>query len=258
MSQSYLSPNAAEQSDRDSFDTSTHSEPGPAPSHELWALHEVYSNDLPTTLHFDPGHGFGQLQAWIRKTAEEHLAAENSINVCPLVVAYKDGKQKTSWVAAGEATAEQREEAGACVTLSAFNKAWRAAGSVGVVVSCMDNAPELSTLDTSNWHAVAVAQQGDTVWIHDPAYNSLDYAEQEKPRMDRVHGTRLVHLLVKEWKSVKHIWLQGPEPEHQVALGDGLQCMGRSAQWIEATLDGTLPWPPNGPNGGRWTEHRKN
>lgn len=129
-------------------------------------------------------------------------------------------------------------------------KGFTSAGSIGVVISSMSNAAELASTNSSSWHAVAVARIGDQVWIHDSAFELSDY-EGVVRSMSRVKGICRLRDIVHNpaLKSVKDIRFQGPPPAYMLGPAK-LECTGRSAQWVQATLDGTLPWPPNANSGG--------
>lgn len=226
-----------------------------------WALHDAYTKPLPPSLQFDPQAGFTALYEWIRAQAAQMDANDDRFQVCTEVIAYPNSAVKNSWVDALHDSDTAREAYRCCATLSAGRRAWKQKGTIGLVVSCMDNAKELSENMAERetaWHLVAVAWQGDTVWVHDSAYYYPDHAGSVN-RIDSIRGTRMVYLLLQEWKSVKYIWVQGPEPEHRAQLEDQLECMGRSAKWIEATISGTLPWPPDADTrGGRWKQYNRN
>jgi hypothetical protein len=93
--------------------------------------------------------------------------------------------------------------------------------------------------DQNDWHTVAMARQGDQVWVHDPAYVAASYAGTTW-RADAVHDTRNVHELVQAWAPVQGVHFQGP-PSTYTAQPSQLEFMGRSAQWVEAMASGMLP-----------------
>ncbi|KAH5708167.1 hypothetical protein HBI81_256450 [Parastagonospora nodorum] len=101
-----------------------------------------------------------------------------------------------------------------------------------------------------------MARKGNEVWVHDPAYD----AEAHRGTVKRVEmaGNTNVHRLVQQWNPVRQVYYQGP-PTTYLSQPGNMECMGRSAQWVEATINGTLPWPPNSdPSGGQWETHSKN
>jgi hypothetical protein len=82
--------------------------------------------------------------------------------------------------------------------------------------------------------------------VHDPAYGAAAHAETAK-RVDRVYGVSNVRRLISDWQPVQGVWFQGLPPSY-LASPNQMECMGRSAQWVEETANGTLSWTPNRDN----------
>lgn len=125
---------------------------------------------------------------------------------------------------------------------------------MGLVASCISNAKQQSD-GRNDWHTVAVARHGERVWIHDPGYSPASVAHGQRRRILDVGGNGMVHQLLKTCR-VERACYQGPPSTYPSDLGE---CMGRSAHWIQQTLCGNLPWPPDAdPSGGDWIEHTLN
>jgi hypothetical protein len=228
--------------------------PPPVP----WAMDALYATNLPLSLSFPAAGGFTSLVRWIRNLAANPPASTPpGIKICALVPSYPDGKTKSGYMNQAGLSPTDKEEYEAAATLSAAIKEWRAGGTIGLVTSSLSDAVALST-GQNNWHTVAVVRIGSTVWIHDPAYQFLDHKGKTN-RMDSINGTKMVYRMVQEWKAVTEIWVQGPDPKFAARLDNNLDCMGRSAQWIDATVSGQLPWPPNrDASGGVWIQYLRN
>jgi hypothetical protein len=178
------------------------------------------------------------------------------ITLNPHIACYPNGKNKASHVNILDLSAQQKEAAQAGATLSISKPGWPASRpTVGLVCSPLSSAVDYSA-GRNNWHTVAMARDGNTIWVHDPDYYSANYTEYENQRVISVHGNKMVKELINQWPGVEGVWYQGPPPTF--AQGQG-ECQGRSAQWVEHTLNGSNPWPPNTPGtGGEWHFHRKN
>lgn len=186
-----------------------------------------------------------------------HQQPGAALRVNAAVATYKNGNVKKSWVSAPDASESEKADLARGSTVSVAKKGFPGSGSVGVVVSGMTNAAQQSATGDSDWHAVAMARQGQEVWVHDPAYHAEHHAGTNH-RMDAVPGTSHVRNLVLEWQPVDKVWFQGP-PATYLQGSSEMECMGRSVQWVQATVDGTLPWPPNADStGGQWTSHYRN
>lgn len=222
-----------------------------------WAFEPTYAQPLPPHLSFNPQADFQNLVHWAEALAPS--ADPPGVTPVPLVATYTGAKDKKSEVESASTQAEkQAAEAGA--TLSVAKPKWPAKKPiVGVVTSSLSNAHQ-HQVGENNWHTLAMARDGDVVWVHDPEYSLLaEYASSDpayRRRVALVPGTKMVKALIDDWKGVTGVWFQGPPATFTQGQQ---QCMGRSALWVEQTLDGTLPWPPNtSGSGGTWTFHHKN
>jgi len=226
----------------------------PLPSPPPWAFAPYYAQPLPPNLQYNPQTGFGDMVRTIEHISA-HLQPEAAFRVNAAVATYKNKNVKESWVSA--LNTPESEDLARGSTVAVAKKGFPASGSVGVVVSGMTNAAVQSASGHSDWHAVAMARQGNKVWVHDPAYRAEEHASTIH-RMDQVPGTNNVRNLALEWQPVRHVWFQGPPPTYLQGPSE-LECMGRSVQWVQATVDGTLPWPPDtDATGGQWTRHYRN
>jgi hypothetical protein len=143
-----------------------------------------------------------------------------------IVLAYKNRKTKDEEVAA--ATATQRDAAKAAHTISSAVKHWPATKPcVGLISSPLSDAVSHQQ-GQNEWHMVAMARQGNDVWVHDPSYNAEQYKDKERRRIADVGGTKMVQELVAQWPQVRGVWFQGPPKTYE----EGKQeCLGRSAMW---------------------------
>ena len=217
----------------------------PSPDSIASPIVQIYSSPIPSPLQFDNIAGFTGMVEWI-----ESLESPNDdIYICPLVATYPNAKTRDSYLS-DELSDEEALAFKKGAVLSAARKRWKTSGTVGLVTSNMSNAVEMK--DSNDWHTVAMALQGSKVWVHDPAYYVDDH-KGNVPRMDQANGTSMVRKLVMDFRSVvkgKTVQWQGPPSDHPRGQQD---CMARSAQWIQATIDGTLPWPPDSDaRGGEW------
>jgi hypothetical protein len=227
------------------------------PQQDPWAFQATYAQPLPAPISFNPHADFLNLVDWAAALAPPALPPR----VLPVLViaTYASAKDKASEVNSASTVAEQIA-AQAGVTRSVALAKWPARTPVvGVVTSSLSHAAQHQA-GQNDWHTVAMAREGDTVWVHDPDYRlSNGYASSApgyRRRVASVPGTRMVKALIDQMPSVSGVWFQGPPATFSQGQ---LQCMGRSALWVEHTLQGTAPWPPNTPGtGGTWTFHHKN
>jgi hypothetical protein len=180
---------------------------------------------------------------------------QTNFQVNPHVATYRDGAAKAAWTGQQGLSEAEAEDYRKGATRSVAAKSWVARGSIGLVTSSLSSASEQAQ-GLNDWHTVAMARLGDQVWVHDPGYDAAAHAGNVN-RMDAVAGTRMVHALVREhFPSVQGVYFQGPPSTH---ARPQLECMGRSTQWVEATVAGTLPWPPNrDASGGQWKWYYQN
>ena len=229
-----------------------------------WAFGPTYSQPLPPHLRFATQQ-FLQLSQWADglqplpppPPAAGATATSAAIQVTPAtkIATYASAAEKNSEVAAA-GTAQQRADAAAGHTLSVARPSWPASRPVaGVVTSPLSSAVDHQQ-GRNEWHTVAMAREGNKVWVHDPSYQAADYAGSARPRVASVPGNKMVGQLVSQWPNVSGVWYQGPP--NSFAQGQQ-QCMGRSALWVENTLQGAAPWPPDTRgSGGNWSFHYKN
>ncbi|USP79346.1 hypothetical protein yc1106_06620 [Curvularia clavata] len=204
-----------------------------------WSFAAQYAKPLPPSLQFDPSSGFGKMTDYL-STQLPSAYPTTSLKICPVVATYRTGAIKKAWVNQEGLSEEAKKEYACGATLSTAVKNWTQGGTVGVVTSSMSSASEQSQ-GFNDWHAVGMALLNDEVWVHDPAYDANDYTGKIK-RVDGVNGTGMVHQLVQSWPRVRGVYFQGPPTSYSP---NQMECMGRSAQWVEATVAGELPWPPN-------------
>jgi hypothetical protein len=218
-----------------------------------WAFATSYAQPLPPALQFDPYTGFNDMADYMQTVLPGQYPGAHP-RVCPVVATYPSGAIKKTWTGQTGQTPEEKAEYARGATLSAAAKHWTQQGVVGVVTSSLSSASELSQ-GANEWHTVAMARDGNRVFVHDAAYDAATHAGNVK-RVDGVSGTGMVHRLVHTWPQVQGVYFQGPPSSYDPTQRE---CMGRSAQWVEATVNGTLPWPPNhDASGGVWTWHDRN
>jgi hypothetical protein len=232
--------------------TNPSSAPTPAPA--PWAFAAPYAQPLPAALRFNPHSGFTAMADYVKTTLPNQHPG-SPLKICPVVATYPNGNVKTSWTDQNGLSPAERAEYARGATLSTAVKSWTQGGTAGLVTSSQSSASEQSQ-GANDWHTVAMARRGSEVWVHDSAYDAAAHVGTVK-RVDGVHGTGMVHRLVQTWPQVQGVYFQGP-PSGVYGAGQ-MECMGRSVQWVEATVNGTLPWPPNGDSsGGVWTWHARN
>jgi hypothetical protein len=227
------------------------------PQQQPWAFGPTYSLPLPPHLNFHPDTDFLNLVAWAAALAPS--ANPPGVTPAPVILTYANAKDKRSEVKSASTEEEQSAALAGAVLSTALAKWPARTPTIGVVTSSLSNAYAHQARE-DNWHTVAVARDGDTVWVHDPEYRlSAGYASSDptyRRRVSLVPGTSMVKALIDRCPGVTGVYFQGPPA--QFTQGQQ-QCMGRSALWVEHTLQGTAPWPPNTPgSGGTWTFHHKN
>jgi len=227
------------------------SAPPPQPPPPAWAFETAYGQALPPQHQYNPETGFSTMANWASGLGAQYPNTPAG-RIVPGVATYDSGKKKADWVGITGLSAVQKAEYKAGMTKSAAAKHFVNSGSIGLVTSSLSNAAQ-NAVGENEWHTVAMARHQGTVFVHDPAYNAASYGGA--PRMADVGGTRMVQALVGEWPKVEGAYYQGPPSGYN---RNQQECMGRSAQWMEGTVAGTLPWPPNvQPQGGQWTWHSK-
>lgn len=227
------------------------SAPPPQPPPPAWAFETAYGLALPPQHQYNPETGFSTMANWVNGLGAKYPTPMTQI--VPGIATYNTASTKAQWVAMADLSAAQKAEYEAGMTRSTAAKHFVNRGSIGLVTSSLSNAAQ-NAVGENNWHTIAMARYQGTVFVHDPAYNVASYGGA--PRMADVSGTRMVQALVGDWASVQGAYYQGPPSGYD---RNQEECMGRSAQWMEATVAGTLPWPPNvQPQGGQWTWHSRN
>jgi hypothetical protein len=143
---------------------------------------------------------------------------------CPVVASYASRPVRNHAIASAVPTDVDHYRAGVAVnTATRYYPSGQ--GGVGIVVSPLQNAAQAQT-GLNNWHAVGVLRQGQTMWIHDPAYVT---GSQE--RLPSIRGTSNVTRLLEShnFGAVNQIQVQG--------LSDtDAECMGRSAQFMDNVI----------------------
>jgi hypothetical protein len=216
----------------------------------IWAFEASYTQPLPQHINFTPSD-FTHLANW---AAALTPVASSQVQPVPIIATYKGQKDKQAEIQSSSTEAEQ-DAAKAGATLSSAKPKWPTGRPVvGVVTSPMSSAVAHQA-GQNDWHTVAMAREGNTIWVHDPQYTAADYPPHQRRRVALVPGNKMVKALIDEWPGVTGVWFQGPPSTFSMGQQ---QCMGRSALWVEHTLHGTSPWPPNSPDGGTWTFHHKN
>lgn len=217
----------------------------------------MYDSALPPEFQFPAHGGFTQMVQWVEDQAvSQALTAQHSGPlVCSKVATYPTGIVKATYTKQQGKTEAELAEYRCGATLSVAARQWLASTPmVGLVTSSMSNACEQS-MGENNWHTVAVARDGRDLWVYDPAYDAAEHAGNLK-RIDTVRGNSMVKKLADRWTGIQGAFYQGPPSRNHT---DHLTCMGRSIQWIDATVRGVLPWPPNkDATGGSWTYHYRN
>jgi hypothetical protein len=235
----------------------------------------LYANPLPATIQFlpDTAGSFEDLVLWIAqlvKHAQDNLHPD--MRIVEEIITYRNSAAKTAAIdGAANRTSGQGGvqltpqeiqqyvlDAAAGATLSEGARRFKVtgSGSIGLVCSSMSPlVPPPGEHPTNIWHVVGIAWHNGSVFIHDTEFNADDWPDPATRRVSMVAGSQMVQaLLNNKSQRPNTIYYQGPP----TTLAAGQQeCMGRSAQWVEATVNGTLPWPPNAnASGGQWTKFR--
>ena len=184
---------------------------------------------LPSHLSFSSTN-FIQLTNWARNF-ESNLINPSPYIICPIIPCYRDVKQRNIQIARAHEEDKDDYKAGYSISSSIRYFPSRI-GGVGVIVSPYDNA----TQTTNTWHAVAIVRQGSHMAIYDPTYIMKSHSNGRFPR-----GLINVQRLGSNALSgIQYVWIQGPPTTTCTVEQD---CMGRSAQMVEALVSGQFPWP---------------
>jgi hypothetical protein len=163
-------------------------------------------------------------------------AGSTTYRVAPIVATYPTTTHRTQAINGALPQDQQQYQAGAVVG-AATRYYPTGTGGIGIVVSPLQGATQSSAEGANSWHAVGVLRQGQTVWIHDPAYQT-----GSQQRLPMIPGTSNVTRLLnsKGFGAVNLVQVQGfgsAEPD----------CMGRSAQWVDNVTNvpaAVAPYPP--------------
>ncbi len=160
-----------------------------------------------------------------------------SYRVAPIVAAYPTAAHRSQAVSGALPLDQQQYQAGAVVG-AATRYYPTTAGGVGMVTSPLQSAAQSSASGVNDWHTVGVLRQGQTVWVHDPAYQM-----HSQTRLPMIPGTSNVTRLLNStgFGTVSQVQVQGFGSSQQ-------DCMGRSAQWVDNVTNApgaVAPYPPN-------------
>lgn len=137
----------------------------------VWAFGPTYSQNLPATLNFSPQDGFTPLANW---AAALTPTANSLVQLVTKIATYINQRGKQTEIQSSSTDAE-KQAARLGATLSTTRSLWLAGRPVvGVVTSPMSSAVDIQA-QQNNWHTVAMARDGDTVWVHDPQYAEANH-----------------------------------------------------------------------------------
>ena len=183
--------------------------------------------------------GFYQLTQY---AAQQNATQKNSNNptnyrVAPVVASYSTAEVKAAAIN-GALPADLRQyQAGVTVSTAAAHYPVNR-GGVGMVTSSLQSAAQSSATSLNDWHTVGILRHGRTVWVYDPAYKM-----DSQTRLSMVPGTSNVEKLFKTstFGTIELIQIQG-------FGSDQLDCMGRTAQWVDNVIrvPGALDPYPDG------------
>jgi hypothetical protein len=120
--------------------------------------------------------------------AQQPAANTTAYRVAPIVATYPTAAQRMQAVNGALPQDRQQYQAGAVV--GATTRYYPTGiGGVGMVTSPLQSAAQ-SSAGSNDWHTVGVLRQGQTVWVHDPAYQMGSQA-----RLPMIPGTSNVTRL---------------------------------------------------------------
>ena len=198
-----------------------------------------YGRPLPDRYDFGPS-GFAGLAGHVEQQAAATTAAAAAAaavahqpipyRAAPFVACYGNQQQRAAAINGALPDDRPQYEAGRAVGSVTRHYPTRK-GGVGMVASPYANAAVSSATGANDWHTVGVLRHDHTVWIHDPAY--YPPADGTIQRLPMVPGLSNVTRLLNStgFGTVNQLFIQGP-PGSPTAF-DSLQCMGRSAQWVD-------------------------
>ncbi|KAL5346750.1 hypothetical protein ACLOAV_007891 [Pseudogymnoascus australis] len=110
-------------------------------------------------------------------------------------------------------------------------------GGLAILASPLQNASQLS--QANDWHATVLMRKGSTMWIFDPAFD-LDNPPKDS-LMSRARGLIIAQgiwqAIGRKGARIEKVYIQG------IAETDEMSCLGRSIQFVERFLGGTLANP---------------
>ena len=111
-------------------------------------------------------------------------------------------------------------------------------GGLAIITSPLQNASQLAQ-GGNDWHAAVVIRKGRNMWIFDPAFDLNDL-----PRDGLLSRARGLIIAQNIWTAIrqkgaqiKNVYVQG------IREVEELSCLGRSIQFVERFLDGTIEDP---------------
>lgn len=186
---------------------------------------------LQPPYNFGPG-GFDGLTQY---AAQQPAANTTSYRVAPVIATYATAAHRTQAINGALPYDQPQYQAGAVVG-AATRYYPTGIGGVGLVTSPLQSAAQ-SSAGANDWHTVGVLRQGQTAWVHDPAYQM-----GSQTRLPMIPGTSNVTRLFNStgFGAVSQVQVQGFGSSQQ-------DCMGRSAQWVDnviGALGAIAPYPP--------------
>jgi hypothetical protein len=203
------------------------------PDHTPW-----YGQPLPPQYNYGVG-GFAALTTY---ASQQPVTNTSAYRVAPIVACYSTPAQRLNAINGALPADRPQYEAGRAVG-SATRFYPTTAGGVGMVTSPYDGAAASSATGTNEWHTVGMLRHRDTVWLHNPAYAPPSDPSQPQ-RLPMVPGMSNVTRLLDStgFGTVNNCYIQGPS----APTNDSMQCMGRSAQWVDNVTRAPLashPYP---------------
>ena len=196
-----------------------------------------YSQPLPPQYDFGTD-GFAALAEYVR---QQPSANGSTYSVAPIVACYSNLKQRRIAIVGALPMDRPQYEAGRAVG-SATGYYPAGTGGVGLITSPYANAAVSSTSASNEWHTVGILRHGDTVWIHNPAYAPPPSDVSEAERLPMVPGMSNVSRLLNStgFGAIRYIFIQGPD----VPVQESMECMGRSAQWVDNVIQAATATHP--------------
>ncbi|KAF1358829.1 hypothetical protein EJ07DRAFT_179560 [Lizonia empirigonia] len=196
------------------------------------------------------------LTRWLSELPSAPPEKPHTIEICPVIARYPDKKHKDACIKRIDPEVDDVEEYKAGATIASATKQWRKSRpTIGLVCSKI-TAAHVKQDEGNKWHMVALATANSSeIFVHDPNFDAAAYTSGRKSFKDVRMNPITQLMLQKHFIMATEVWLQGPPSDYDRDLGE---CMGCSAQWLEATVTGKLPWPPNSTAaGGEWHRLKK-